>query len=170
VTSSAPGAAPPPLPPRSRPPARPTGRSRRRGCLIALVVAAGLTVPLVGIVAAIAIPAYQDYLARSRVAQTLAATAALQPAVVAFVEAQGRCPGNGDPGFEPAEAYAGAGVAAIVFGESDARVCAIELLLQDDRHEEVDGHRLWLEYDVAGGDWRCSAEVEARYLPAPCRG
>ncbi|MDH5834262.1 pilin [Luteimonas kalidii] len=162
------GAAPPPLPPRS---ARPTAdAARRRGCLIALVVAGCLLVPVVAILAAIAVPAYHDYLGRSQVGRALAAAGPLQPAVAAFVAEHRRCPVNGDPGFEPAEAYTGPAHASIVFGESDEQVCAIELLLQADRHEAVDGHRLWLEYDVAGDRWGCSAEPDDRYLPAHCRG
>ena len=164
------GAAPPPLPPRSRATAPSPRHVRRRGCLIALAVGAGLLLPGVAILAAIAIPAYQEYLARSQVARALAAVAPLQPAVAGFADARGRCPVNGDPGFEPAEAYAGPAHAAVVFGESGERTCAIELLLQDDRHEAIDGHRLWLEYDVGHRHWRCSAEAEDRYLPAHCRG
>lgn len=163
-------ATPPPLPPRPGLTAPSPRQARRRGCLIALAVAAGLLVPVAGILAAIAIPAYQEYVARSQVARALAAVAPLRPAVAGFADAHRRCPVNGDPGFEPAEAYAGPAHASVVFGESDERTCAIELLLQDDRHEAVDGHRLWLEYDVATAEWRCSAEVEDRYLPAHCRG
>ncbi|WP_202845473.1 pilin [Luteimonas saliphila] len=166
---TAPGAGPPPLPSR---PARPAPPPRKglHGCLIALIVAACLAIPVVAILAAIAIPAYHDYLARSKVAQALLETSALKGAVAGFAAEQGRCPVNGDRGFDAADAYRGAAHAAIVFGESDDGVCAIELLLQDDRNEAVDGHRLWLEYDLEAGTWDCSSEAEDRYLPAHCRG
>ncbi len=173
MNQTSPGSGPPPpLPPRAPAPARPPppDNPRLRGCLIAAVVAVALAVPVVAILVAIALPAYQDYLGRSQVAQALAAAAPLQPQVVAFVASHDRCPDNDDPGFGPVEAYAGATHAGIELGESDAGVCAIGLLLQDERNEKLDGHRLWLEYEAAAGQWRCSAEIEDRYLPAHCRG
>lgn len=169
MSSHIPGAGPPPLPSRPVRPAPPP-RKGLHGCLIALIVVACLAIPAVAILAAIAIPAYNDYLARSRVAQSVAATAPLQRAVATFVEGHRRCPVNGDPGFEAAATYRGPAHASIVFGESDAGVCAIEMLLQDDRHETVDGYRLWLEYDTDTGVWHCSSEAEDRYLPTHCRG
>ena len=173
MNQTSPGSGPPPpLPPRAHAPARPAppGNARLRGCLIAAVVAVLLAVPMVAILAAIAVPAYHDYLGRSQVAQALAAAAPLQAQVAAFVAGHDRCPGNDDPGFGPAEAYAGSTHAGIELGESDEGVCAIELLLQDERNGKLDGHRLWLEYEAAAGQWRCSAEIEDRYLPAHCRG
>ena len=164
------GSGPPPLPPRPPASVRPPDNTRMRGCLIAAVVAIGLSVPVVAILAAIALPAYRDYTARAGVAQALADSVPLQPRLVAFVDGHGRCPTNEDPGFErvdvdtrpPRDGAAPAG--------TEARTCVIELLLEDDRHEQVDGHRLWLEYDPAGAQWRCSSEIEDRYLPAHCRG
>lgn len=164
-----PGVGPPPLPSR---PARPVPPPRKglHGCLIALIVAACLAIPVVAILAAIAIPAYNDYLARSKVGQALSGTESLKGAVAAFASEHRRCPVNGDPGFQAADAYSGPTHASVVFGESDEAVCAIEVLLQDDRHEAVDGYRLWLEYDTDTGTWHCSSEAEDRYLPAQCRG
>ncbi|TYT25970.1 fimbrial protein [Luteimonas viscosa] len=164
-----PGAGPPPLPSRPLRPAPPP-RKGLHGCLIALIVAACLAIPVVAILAAIAIPAYNDYLARSKVGQALADIHPMKGAVAAFATGHRRCPVNGDPGFQPADAYRGDSHASVVFGESDEGVCAIEVLLQDDRHETVDGYRLWLEYDTQSGAWHCSSEAEDRYLPAHCRG
>jgi len=140
------------------------------GCLIALIVAACLAIPVLGILAAIALPAYHDYLSRAKVAQVLVEAAPLKPQVVDFITAHERCPVNGDEGFDDAERYRGTAHAAIAFGETDDGVCAIEITLQDERSEAIDGQRLWLEYDVGGGTWHCSSEAEDRYLPADCRG
>lgn len=63
-----------------------TAKPRRTGLIIALV-AGGLllaAIPLLGILAAIAIPAYQSYTERSKAAATLAALAPLQAQVIAF--------------------------------------------------------------------------------------
>ncbi|GAB3371987.1 hypothetical protein GCM10027431_21680 [Lysobacter rhizosphaerae] len=69
-------AMPPPLPARvtahaSRPPTR-SQQKGMSGCLIALIVCGAAAVPLAGILAAIAIPAYRDYVERARHASAAA--------------------------------------------------------------------------------------------------
>src|SRR5690606_40753385 len=119
-----PGAGPPPLPPApARPgPAPPPGRAMH-GSLIALLVAGGLAIPSIAILAAIALPAYNDYLARSVAAAALAETAPLKTRVAGFAALNARCPMNEDPGFRaagaPGQAHSG-----VRFGHGDAG-CAI---------------------------------------------
>jgi type IV pilus assembly protein PilA len=112
------GNGPPPLPPTPAP--RPSGPPPRRGmhgCLIALIVCAALALPLGGILAAIAIPAYQDYVARAKVVQALAFGEALTSAVDDGFARDGHCPrpAPADPGARgPATA---ADIAAAMTGE-----------------------------------------------------
>lgn len=103
---------PPPLPPaapalardpRTAPQAKKAGMS---GCLIAVLVAMAVAVPLVGILAAIAIPAYQDYTERARQAAQAQpghdparmqeadarVRRLLQHAMATYFPAQGQCP------------------------------------------------------------------------------
>ncbi|HRO28655.1 MAG TPA: pilin [Luteimonas sp.] len=166
---------PPPLPPLPPQAPRPAAfatppQPRNRGCLIAAVVAAGLLLPVVAILAAIAIPAYNDYVARSKVAQALAETAPLKLQAEAFIAQEGRCPDNGSAGFSAADGYRGIAHASIAIGETGEGRCALEILLHDERSDAIDGRRLWLEYDSEGGSWHCSSDAEDRYLPADCRG
>lgn len=163
-----PGVGPPPLPP-SRPHApAPPPRKGMSGCLIALLVAGGLSIPLVAIMAAIALPAYNDYLARSVAAAALAETAPLKAQVAGFAAGNGRCPIDADLGFRAAGA-AGSAHEGVGFGRTGVG-CAMEVRLRGDRASAMQGKRLLLEFDAASGAWRCSSDAEDRYLPADCRG
>ncbi|MGY1519207.1 pilin [Luteimonas sp. A482] len=167
MNQTTPGAGPPPLPP-SRPHAPPPPpRKGMSGCLIALLVAGGLAIPLVAIMAAIALPAYNDYLARAVAAAALAETAPLKAQVAEFAARNGRCPIDADLGFRAAGA-AGSAHDGVGFGRTGVG-CALEIRLRDDKGGAIHGKHLWLELDASGA-WRCSSDAEDKYLPADCRG
>lgn len=170
MTQTSHGDGPPPLPPapaRATAPPRPP-RQGLHGCLIALLVAGGLAIPMVAILAAIALPAYKGYLARSVAVAALAETAPLKARVATFLAENGRCPITEDLGFRaagaPGQAHAG-----VTFGHTQAG-CTMEIVLDDARGGPLHGRRLWLELDAGSGGWHCSADAEDEYLPADCRG
>ncbi len=158
--------APPPLPP--KPSAAPPQKKRMHGCLIALIVAACLMIPIVGILAAIAMPAYNDYLARTKVAQAVGEAMPLKWQVAEFHAGHERCPGNGDEGFADGELPLGPMHATAAFSDAGEDRCTIELSLRD-RLDAIDGRRLWFEYDPDDGEWSCRSDLDARYVPAGCR-
>ncbi|MFT4257661.1 MAG: pilin [Pseudoxanthomonas sp.] len=167
--------APPPLP-SSRPTASTTPAQRPpnlSGGKIALIVAAACVVPLIGalgILAAIAVPAYHDYTLRSKVMEAMAVAAPLKSGISEFHAWNERCPGNGDEGFENVESLAGGRIASITVAEFDDGSCGIELYMQGTGSEHIDGKALWFEFDAKGGNWTCSSEIEDKYLPQSCRG
>jgi type IV pilus assembly protein PilA len=170
MSTGTPGAGPPPLPPPlpARPAPQAAARKGMNGCLIAVLVAGGLAIPVVAMLAAIALPAYNDYLSRSLVTRALAETAPLKPMVADFAARNGRCPIDADLGFRaagaPGQTHAGVG-----FGRTGVG-CAMEIRLRDDQQGPVHGRHLWLELDAASGSWRCSSDADDKYLPADCRG
>ncbi|HVI25302.1 MAG TPA: RDD family protein [Xanthomonadaceae bacterium] len=140
--------------------------------IVVAVMAIFILVAILGILAAIAIPAYQDYTVRAKVATAVSAATPLEGQITAFLQAEGRCPVNGEAGIGAPDRYADRqSVASIAVGAMDATGhCAIEATLRDARTAAIDGKRVWLEYDPATGAWQCSSEVEDRYLPTACRG
>ncbi|MBB1061323.1 GYF domain-containing protein [Marilutibacter spongiae] len=170
---------PPPLPPgvppvHARPAAHaaPAPRKGMSGCVIALLVAVALAIPVLGILAAVAIPAYQDYTLRAKVAQGVAASQLLQVRIADFHAATGRCPENGDEGFEAPGAYAGDQVAEVRIGSVRKLPCEYEIRFASDA-ARIDGQTLRFEGmpDEGGGfEWTCTeGSLDARFRPRHCR-
>lgn len=165
---------PPPLPQNSAVPPSyvraPQPRFGLTGCMIALVVAAVLAIPVVAILAAVALPAYQDYTLRAKIVGVLPAAAPLKSAMVQHLAEHQRCPDNGDPGFGAPDRYASANVATATVGQFESGRCGIELILRATGSDRIDGKALWLEYQAADASWQCSSEIDDKYLPRQCRG
>lgn len=160
--------------PSARPgPARPGARNapapkRMHGCLIALLVAAGLSVPMIAILAAIALPAYRDYTVRAKVrAELEPRSTALRLGIERGRAALGRCPEDpGEVGAMDAAAARGLRVGSLEDGR-----CAFEITLAG-VDPKVDGRTvLHVAPAVPGGDWDCTGgDLPAPYRPAACRG
>jgi type IV pilus assembly protein PilA len=171
---------PPPLPPAAASPpphiahsARPASapaKSGLSGCMIALIVAAVLFIPMAAILAAIALPAYQDYTLRAKVASAMPLAAPLKAAVAEHYDQHQTCPSNDDSGFGPAESYKSGLVAAATVGTFESDQCGIELMLTVPGNDALDGKAVWFEYDSADHSWQCSSEIDDKYLPVACRG
>jgi uncharacterized RDD family membrane protein YckC len=137
------------------------------GCLVAIIAGAVLFVPMLGILAAISIPAYQDYTIRARVAEAVAVAAPAKVQMQEFIANTDRCPRDaGELGISAAGATH---VAMIDTGESDGRcTIRIELAGFGSLASELDGTQVLLELQD-DGQWRCSSDAPAKYLPATCR-
>jgi type IV pilus assembly protein PilA len=144
---------------------------RRSGCLTAAIVVGGggiFLVIVLALLAAIALPAYQDYLGRSKVIALLAETTPIKIALADFRHNTDRCPyGIDELGLED---LAIAGVDEISVGAFDDGRCAIELRLGEiDKVRGAAGERLWLALEE-DGSFSCSGdEALFRYLPQNCR-
>ena len=171
---------PPPLPPNglaahTHAAARSTAPKKQgmSGCLIALLVCAGLAVPMVGILAAIALPAYQDYTVRAKVAATTAEAAPLKLAIMDYVASNDACPDDDSADIAtPLQQLAhGAHVESVRVGTLDGGSCAFEITLRD-VSMQANGKTLLFEARRDGDqlDWDCSGgDLPARHRPAQCR-
>jgi len=162
---------PPPLPAAAtatQPP--PSGLS---GCAIAaLVVAVGMVVmAMLGILAAIALPAYNDYILRAHASAAIAEAQALQVQVAESLAANGHCPRNGEEDFGEPASYARGHLASVTFGEfEESDLCGLEARIAAPGKAALDGKAIWLEYRPGDGRWQCSSDADDRYLPVSCRG
>ncbi|ODU35629.1 MAG: hypothetical protein BGP24_15890 [Lysobacterales bacterium 69-70] len=158
--------APPPLP---RAPVRPRP-APGGGKKVALIVLGVLLIGVVligGILAAIAIPAYSDYTVRSKVAQAYVVAATQRTAVAEFYLSNGRCPRNGDEGFEAPESYANPYLATLEFADAGGG-CEIRATPRN-LGARLDGARLILHMD-SQQHWTESGEnIAPRYLPTSMR-
>ncbi|MDO4709795.1 MAG: GYF domain-containing protein [Pseudomonadota bacterium] len=146
-----------------------------KGCLIALVVALVLgllAIPVIGILAAIAIPAYQDYTLRAQIASTLVTLSPYQQSVAAFYAEHGRCPVNGEASIPERDDFPEPHITDVYIGidtDEGRYECIIAPTLTGFGNPRLDYEELWLAYDADNGEWLCGSSLANRILPSSCK-
>lgn len=144
------------------------------GCLIAVFVGMALMigVAVLGIVAAIAIPAYQQYASRAQIASVHSASGEWKKQVLERLLEQEDpegivCPRNGDDGFGSPESYARQGVNRVVFDEFEHGLCGISIWIPP-----VTGNverQILLEVDPQTLDWYCTTTLPDSIASSFCK-
>lgn len=143
----------------------------KNGCLIAAAIIIGggvFLIVILGILAAIALPAYQDYVVRAKLTQALADAQPARIAVSEFVAGADRCPRDAEElGLAPPS---GGIVGSIEVGSLDDGTCAIELVLASSASPATLSEAVILLTLEDDGRWNCSSEdVRETKLPNACR-
>ena len=124
-----------------------------------------IVVAIIGILAAVAIPAYQDYITRSKMSEVLVMT---EPAKLAVAETASSLGGlanvtaaNSGYVFPGATAY----VSGVTITDATGVVTATSTV------PNAAGTITLTPTDVGGGQlkWTCTSTIAAKYLPANCR-
>lgn len=143
------------------------------GCLIAflvlIVLLGGLVV--VSILAAIAIPAYQDYTQRAHAGTALVAVAPLKERVQQAWADTGECPTNTSEGFAAPADYAGNAIARIVVAPMDEYEdggCGITVWLRPGGGA-IEEENITFEYLPDNETWVCTSSLDSTRLPPECR-
>ncbi|MCX7034842.1 MAG: pilin [Arenimonas sp.] len=141
------------------------------GCLIAAAVVIGGGVFLlfvVGILAAISVPAYQDYIGRSKLAVVHMEGQAAKLAVQEFKANTDRCPRDADELGLPTPSTEG--LDALAVGSLDDGRCAVEITVGTlGNVTSAAGGRLLMALEE-DGTWTCSGEgIPDKLLPPGCR-
>lgn len=142
------------------------------GCLIVFLVFVGLggVLAVVGILAAIAIPAYQDYASRAQAAGVPAIVAPLKMQVADTFAQTGECPTNADAGYRAPTDYAEGSVARIVLGrveDYDDGGCGIVVWTRP--RGGIEETSITFEYLTEQDSWVCTSTLPEEQLPAECR-
>jgi type IV pilus assembly protein PilA len=151
-----------------------------------------IVIAIVGILAAIALPAYQDYIVRSKMTEPLAALAEAKTTVAEYVSANGKFPDNAeafglntasriavsdtmqqldvspDAPVEGDTIYIGVGIFTSVWEGGDKTVGEVAAF-QLSGSVNADGSMTW--ECIPGWSGEQTVEpVPSKYLPANCRG
>ena len=144
-----------------------TYRAQKGFTLIELMI----VVAIIGILAAIALPAYQDYTARAQVTEAIAATSPIRLAVSEFVQTQGTWPTSdeesGVSGFDATQFVSAVGFAQPTITATMsalARASGDIQLTAQIAGDPTDG-----TLRITG--WQCTSTFpRQQHAPANCRG
>lgn len=145
-----------------------------------------IVIAIIGILAAIAIPAYQDYIGRAQMAEALSLASGQKGAVAEYYSSNNNCPKNSASatagGIALPTQISGKYVLSVttddsssnitIGGNSVAAVCGIEALMRSSGvNGEIAGKTLTLNMAVTSGafQWGCSSDADNKFLPSSCQ-
>ena len=131
-----------------------------------------IVVAIIGILAAIAIPAYQDYIVRSKISEGLNMAGAAKLAVAETFDSSGTMPtANSDAGLPGAASIVGTYVASIGVGANG--LITIHYNNSVGGNPTANGQTITLTPESTEGSmkWTCKggSGMSVKYLPANCR-
>ena len=124
-----------------------------------------ITVAIVGILTAVALPAYQDYAVRSQVSEGLSLVSGAKPVVGEYFSNHGEFPTNEEAGFT---GYVGKFITKTEIG-TDGKIIAT---FGNQANSKIATHTLTLipeaSTDTGNIKWSCESSANAKYLPTSC--
>ena len=136
-----------------------------------------IVVAIIGILAAIAIPAYSDYTIRAQVSEGLNLSAAAKAAVTEFYQDRGTFPtGNTNAGLAAAASIEGNYVSSVAVQNGSGQILITYSNTNDQNaNAAINGATLQLSPITNAGsvDWNCNGinilGTNPQWLPAACR-
>ena len=135
-----------------------------------------IVIAIIGILAAIAIPAYQDYTIRSKVSEGLALAGAAKLAVAETYDSTGSMPsGNASFGLPTAASIAGNYVSAVTVSSNDDGIITIAYKGSVGGNPPANGTITLTPNtsNIGAMGWACTGTappvMPSKYLPATCR-
>ncbi len=128
-----------------------------------------IVVAIIGILAAVAIPQYQNYVARAQMSEALVLASGAKTAVAEYAIVKGDFPtNNDDAGLEDKDTIKGKYVASVEVGDDGV----ITATFGDDAHTNLIGGELKLTpggLDSGSITWACTGSpLIGSYLPSSC--
>ncbi len=130
-----------------------------------------IVVAIIGILAAIAIPAYQDYTIRSQVSEGLNLAAGAKTAIAEFYNNTGRLPGsNASAGLATAASIKGNYVDNVAIGSTGL----VTITYGNKANAKISTKTLLVSAVTNGGigsvQWTCKrGSIDSKYVPTNCR-
>ncbi|MBL8289299.1 MAG: pilin [Rubrivivax sp.] len=121
-----------------------------------------IVVAIIGILAAVALPAYRDYSVRAKVSELILAASAAKTSIAEYANTSGALPPNGYQLDSQTSPY----VASIGWDGAKVTVTATA------KEPAISGGTLFLNATLASGqvNWTCTGgTIAAKYLPSSCK-
>lgn len=147
-----------------------------------------IVIAIIGILAAIAIPAYQDYIGRSQMAEALSLASGQKGAIAEYYSSNGTCPLNSSGstakgGVAAKSQIFGKYVASVEIkedgddviagGQNYTAVCQVVAKMRGAGYvnKGIEGAELNLNMATTSGAfvWGCTSDADDKYLPATCQ-
>lgn len=129
-----------------------------------------IVVAIIAILAAIALPAYQDYVARAQVSEAMSLTSGAKTAVTEYYADRGAWPTtNAAAGLAPAGSITGKYVAQTAVGANGVLTATFKGA--GSASAKIAGKTFILTPTDAGGsiEWSCGGGIADKYKPSSCR-
>lgn len=136
-----------------------------------------IVIAIVGVLAVVALPAYQDYTARAQMSEALTLAEGQKSAVVEYYSDKGTFPAsNADAGIAAASTITGKYVKSVSVSSVSGTVPTANItatMKSSGVNKDISGKTLILEGKQNAGsfDWTCKkGTVDDKFLPSSCRG
>lgn len=136
-----------------------------------------IVVAIIGILASIAIPAYQDYIARAQVSEALILSSQYKIAISQTYSQSSNCPNLAELGLSSSTDAGGKFINSVNTTTLTGSICAIELTFKSSGVSTgLRGKHLIIAMtshtaDLGASNWSCtSLDIAQKYLPKSCVG
>ncbi len=126
-----------------------------------------IVVAIIGILAAVALPAYQDYTTRAKVSEVILAASSARTAVAEAAQTIGQMPQVASISFD---SQASKYVTSVSYTYTDASRAVITAIATGDTR--ISGSNITLSGTLSNNgqvQWVCGGSIDAKFRPASCR-
>ncbi len=129
-----------------------------------------IVIAIIGILAAIAIPAYQDYIARAQMSEAMSLAGGLKVSVAESWSQTGACPASGAGGIPAAEDVKGNYVLSVAVAGTTPGCTILATMKAADVSAGIISKTLTLTMGDPGGSltWACTSNAKQKFLPKAC--
>ncbi|WP_143004445.1 pilin [Halomonas shengliensis] len=148
-----------------------------------------IVVAIIGILAAIAIPAYQDYVARSQVSEGVATASAVRTSITEYYTTQGDMPPDGEYNVTSSGRYTSDAIhTSVVAGGASAAVITVRMKTSSPAAAAIQAANQFEFVSIVDNNaivgWEClgdgdstsdgnytetTADMDSKYLPSGCK-